>query len=72
MNLVELIEKFVSNCAAITGRKHPNLHAPLLSQVRNKQNKARALCHNFVVVQGKKFLENFHEARKSNLRLGGN
>jgi len=34
MMLVELIEKFVSDCAAITGRKHPNLRAPLLAQVK--------------------------------------
>ena len=33
MMLVKLIEKFVSDCAAITGRNHPNLRAPLLSQV---------------------------------------
>ena len=34
MLMVKLIEKFVNNCASITGREHPNLRAPLLSQVK--------------------------------------
>ena len=34
MLVVRLIEKFVSDCASITGREHPNLRAPLLSQVQ--------------------------------------
>ena len=33
MLIVRLIEKFVSDSASITGREHPNLRAPLLSQV---------------------------------------
>lgn len=36
MLVVRLIEKFVSDCASITGREHPNLRAPLLSQVKQK------------------------------------